>query len=68
MVILVHPSGLAILLMITPPSLEEVCTAVEQLRNNRAPGENGVLTVVYKACLDFLGPLAAPGDYQIVVV
>ncbi len=26
---------------VNPPSLEEVCTATQQLRNNRAPGEDG---------------------------
>ncbi len=33
-----------------------MCTAVQQLRNNRAPGEVGIPTEVYKTCLDSLGP------------
>ncbi len=41
---------------VDPPTLEEVCTAVRQLRNNRAPGEDGVPAEVYKTCLDSLGP------------
>ncbi len=39
-----------------PPSLEEACAAVRKLRNNRAPGEDGTPTKVYKTCLDILGP------------
>ncbi len=38
------------------PTLEEVCTAIRQLRNNRAPGEVGIPAEVYKTCLDSLGP------------
>ncbi len=39
-----------------PPTLEEVCTAIRQLHNNRAPGEDGIPAEVYKTCLDSLGP------------
>ncbi len=41
---------------VDPPTLEEVCTANRQLRNNRAPGENGIPTEAYQTCLDTLGP------------
>ncbi len=41
---------------VDPPSLDDVCAAVQKLRNNRAPGEDGTPAKVYKACLDFLGP------------
>ncbi len=41
---------------VDPPTLEEVCTAIRQLRNNRAPGEDGIPAEVYKTCLDSLGP------------
>ncbi len=41
---------------VDPPSLEEVCTAVRQLRNNRSTGEDGIPAGVYKTCLDLLGP------------
>ncbi len=39
-----------------PPTLDEVCTTIRQLRNNRAPGEDGIPVEVYKMCLDSLGP------------
>ncbi len=39
-----------------PPTLEEVCTAIRQLRNNRAPGEDGIPAEVYMTCLHSLGP------------
>ncbi len=41
---------------VDPPTLDEVCTAIRQLRNNRAPGEDGIPAEVYKTCLDSLGP------------
>ncbi len=40
---------------VDPPTLEEVCTAIRQLRNNRAPGEDRIPAKVYKTCLDSLG-------------
>ncbi len=33
---------------VNPPSLEEVRTAVRQLSNNRAPGEDGITAEIYK--------------------
>ncbi len=41
---------------VDPLTLEEVCTAIRQLRNNRASGEDGILAEVYMTCLDSLGP------------
>ncbi len=41
---------------VDPPTLEDVCTAIRQLRNNRAPGEDGIPAEVYKTYLDCLGP------------
>ncbi len=41
---------------VDPPTLDEVCTAIRQLRNNRAPGEDGIPAEVNKTCLEFLGP------------
>ncbi len=38
-------------LQVGPPTLDEVCTAIRQLRNNRAPGEDGIPAEVYKTCL-----------------
>ncbi len=37
-------------------ALDEVCTAIWQLRNNRAPGKDGIPAEVYKTCLASLGP------------
>ncbi len=45
-----HPSE------VDPPSLEEVCTAVRQLHNHRASGEDDIPAKVYKTCLDSVGP------------
>ncbi len=42
--------------LLDPSTLEEVCTAIRQLRNNRAPGEGGIPAEVYNTCLDCLGP------------
>ncbi len=41
---------------VDPPTLEEVCTAIRQLRKNRAPGDDGISVGVYKTYLDSLGP------------
>ncbi len=38
------------------PSLEVICTATLQLRNNRAPGLDGIQVEAYETCLDSLGP------------
>ncbi len=38
----------------SPPSLDEVCTAIRQLRNKRAPREDGIPVEIYKTCLDSL--------------
>ncbi len=39
-----------------PPSLDEVCMAIRQLRNSRASGEDDIPAESYKTCLDSLGP------------
>ncbi len=39
-----------------PLTLDEVCTTIRQLRNNRAPAEDGIPAEVYKMCLESLGP------------
>ncbi len=41
---------------VTPVTCEEMCTAIRQLRYNRAPGEDGIPAEVYKTCIDSLGP------------
>ncbi len=41
---------------VDPPTLDEVCTVIRQLHNNRAPGEDGIPAEVYKTCLESLGP------------
>ncbi len=40
---------------VDPATLEEVCTAIRQLRNNRVPEEGGIPPGVYKTCFDSLG-------------
>ncbi len=49
-----HPRSRTV--QVNPPSLDEVYTAMRQLRNNRAPGENGTPAKINKTCLDSLGP------------
>ncbi len=41
---------------VDPPTLDKVCTAIRQLRNNRAPAEDGIPAEVYKTFLESLGP------------
>ncbi len=41
---------------VDPPSFDKVRTAVRQLRDNRAPGEDGISAEVNKTCLESLGP------------
>ncbi len=41
---------------VDPPSLEEECTAVRQLRYHIASGEDGIPAQVYKTCLNSVGP------------
>ncbi len=43
-------------LEVDPPTLDEVCTANRQLRNDRAPGEDGIQAEVFKTCRESLGP------------
>ncbi len=38
-----------------PPSSEEVCLAIRQLRNSTAPEEAGIPAEIYKTCLDSPG-------------
>ncbi len=38
------------------PTRDEVCTAIRQLRNSGAPGEDGIPVEVYKMYLESLGP------------
>ncbi len=39
-----------------PPTLDEVCTTIRQLRDNRAPREDGIPVEFIKMCLESLGP------------
>nr|VZI01322.1 unnamed protein product [Spirometra erinaceieuropaei] len=39
-----------------PPSDEEVADAIRKLRNNKAPGEGGILAEIFKSCVDTLAP------------
>ncbi len=38
------------------PTVDKVYTVIRQLRNNRAPGKDGIPLEVYKTCLESLGP------------
>nr|VZI08543.1 unnamed protein product [Spirometra erinaceieuropaei] len=37
-----------------PPSEGEVADAIRKLRNNKAPGEDGILAEIFKSCVDTL--------------
>nr|VZI51185.1 unnamed protein product [Spirometra erinaceieuropaei] len=39
-----------------PPSEEEVADAMRKLRNNKAPGEDGIPAEIFKSCVDTLAP------------
>ncbi|BHF75571.1 hypothetical protein SprV_0501866700 [Sparganum proliferum] len=39
-----------------PPSEEEVVDAIRKLRNNKAPGEDGIHAEIFKSCVDTLAP------------
>nr|VZI27114.1 unnamed protein product [Spirometra erinaceieuropaei] len=39
-----------------PPSEEEVADAIRKLRNNKAPGEDGIPAEIFKSCVDTLAP------------
>nr|VZI38076.1 unnamed protein product [Spirometra erinaceieuropaei] len=39
-----------------PPSEEEVTDAIRKLRNNKAPGEDGIPAKIFKSCVDTLAP------------
>nr|VZI25328.1 unnamed protein product [Spirometra erinaceieuropaei] len=39
-----------------PPSEEEVADAIRKLRNNEAPGEDGIPAEIFKSCVDTLAP------------
>nr|VZI36934.1 unnamed protein product [Spirometra erinaceieuropaei] len=38
------------------PSEEEVANAIRKLRNNKAPGEDGIPAEIFKSCVDTLAP------------
>ncbi|BHF57275.1 hypothetical protein SprV_0100021600 [Sparganum proliferum] len=39
-----------------PPSEGEVVDAIRKLRNNKAPGEDGIPAEIYQSCVDILAP------------
>nr|VZI14126.1 unnamed protein product [Spirometra erinaceieuropaei] len=39
-----------------PPSEVEVVDAIRKLRNNKAPGEDGIPAEIFKSCVDTLAP------------
>ncbi|BHF83999.1 hypothetical protein SprV_0902714900 [Sparganum proliferum] len=39
-----------------PPSEEEIVDAIRKLRNNKAPGEDGIAAEIFKSCVDTLAP------------
>nr|VZI27408.1 unnamed protein product [Spirometra erinaceieuropaei] len=39
-----------------PPSKGEVADAIQKLRNNKAPGEDGIPAEIFKSCVDTLVP------------
>ncbi|BHF80145.1 hypothetical protein SprV_0702326900 [Sparganum proliferum] len=39
-----------------PPSEEEVVDAIRKLRNNKAPGEDGIPAEIFKSCVETLAP------------
>nr|VZI51459.1 unnamed protein product [Spirometra erinaceieuropaei] len=39
-----------------PPSKEEVADAIRKLRNNKAPGEDGIPAEIFNSCVDTLAP------------
>ncbi|BHF71520.1 hypothetical protein SprV_0401457800 [Sparganum proliferum] len=46
-----------------PPSEEEIVDAIRKLRNNKAPGEDGIPAEIFKSCVDTLAPwLHEKGD------
>jgi hypothetical protein len=42
--------------LLSPPTEEEICSTVFSLKNDKAPGMDGVSAKVLKLCWDFLGP------------
>ncbi|BHF85091.1 hypothetical protein SprV_1002824900 [Sparganum proliferum] len=39
-----------------PPSEEEIVDAIRKLRNNKAPGEDGIPAEIFRSCVDTLAP------------